>query len=114
MAPPNTLSPDSASAGHPYERLTPDVVLDALATLGLHGDGRLTALNSYENRVYQVYLEDRVPVVVKFYRPGRWSEAEILEEHGFSTELAAAEVPAVPPMAIDGQTLHYTAASPSA
>ena len=107
MAPPNTLSPDSASAGHPYERLTPDVVLDALATLGLHGDGRLTALNSYENRVYQVYLEDRVPVVVKFYRPGRWSEAEILEEHGFSTELAAAEVPAVPPMAIDGQTLHY-------
>jgi Ser/Thr protein kinase RdoA (MazF antagonist) len=107
VAPPNTLSPDSASAGHPYERLTPDVVLDALATLGLHGDGRLTALNSYENRVYQVYLEDRVPVVVKFYRPGRWSEVEILEEHDFSTELAAAEVPAVPPMAIDGQTLHH-------
>lgn len=100
-----TQSAAKASA-HPYESLTPDVVLDALATLGLHGDGRLTALNSYENRVYQVYLEDRSAVVVKFYRPGRWSEADILEEHGFSLELAAAEVPAVAPIAIDGQTLH--------
>ena len=81
-------------------------MLDALATLGLHGDGRLTALNSYENRVYQVYLEDRSAVVVKFYRPGRWSDADILEEHGFSLELAAAEVPAVPPIAVDGETLH--------
>ena len=100
-----TQSAAKASA-HPYENLTPDVVLDALATLGLHGDGRLTALNSYENRVYQVYLEDRSAVVVKFYRPGRWSEADILEEHGFSLELAAAEVPAVPPIAVNGQTLH--------
>jgi Ser/Thr protein kinase RdoA (MazF antagonist) len=99
--------PASAPANaHPYESLTPDVVLDALATLGLYGDGRLTALNSYENRVYQVYLEDRSAVVLKFYRPGRWSEAEILEEHGFSLELAAAEVPAVPPLAVDGKTLH--------
>lgn len=106
MASSTSPSSDAASAGHPYENLTPDVVLDALATLGLHGDGRLTALNSYENRVYQVYLEDRSAVVVKFYRPGRWSDAEILEEHGFSLELAAAEVPAVPPIAVDGQTLH--------
>src|SRR6516225_3702424 len=77
---PSAAKPDV----HPYESLTPDVVLDALATIGLHGDGRLTALNSYENRVYQVYVEERGAVVVKFYRPGRWSEAAILEEHGFA------------------------------
>ncbi len=97
---------------HPYESLTPDVVLDALASLGLHGDGRLTGLNSYENRVYQVFLEDPHPhpaVVVKFYRPARWSDAEILEEHGFARELTAAEVPAVAPIEIDGNTLHHHA-----
>jgi Ser/Thr protein kinase RdoA (MazF antagonist) len=102
-------SPDAPANTHPYEHLTPDVVLDALATLGLHGDGRLTSLNSYENRVYQVYLEQpsaHPAVVVKFYRPERWSEAEILEEHAFSLELAAAEVPAVPPLAFGGATLH--------
>ncbi|AMM24251.1 serine/threonine protein kinase [Variovorax sp. PAMC 28711] len=92
---------------HPYESLTPDVVLDALATLDLHGDGRLTALNSYENRVYQVFLEDRSAVVVKFYRPDRWTRAEILEEHSFSLELAAAEVPAVAPLELHGATLHH-------
>ncbi|MBT2320906.1 serine/threonine protein kinase [Variovorax paradoxus] len=92
---------------HPYESLTPDVVLDALAELGLHGDGRLTALNSYENRVYQVHLEDRSAVVVKFYRPGRWSEEQIGEEHAFSTELAVAEVPAVAPLELQGATLHH-------
>ena len=91
---------------HPYESLTPDVVLDALATLDLQGDGRLTGLNSYENRVYQVFLEDRSAVVVKFYRPGRWSDAEILEEHAFALELAAAEVPAVAPIVVHGATLH--------
>jgi Ser/Thr protein kinase RdoA (MazF antagonist) len=102
-------SPATAPDSHPYERLTPDLVLDALSALGLHGDGRLTALNSYENRVYQVFLEDAQPhpaVVAKFYRPGRWSEAEILEEHAFSLELAAAEVPAVAPLMLDGATLH--------
>ena len=66
---------------HPYATLTPDLVLDALASVGLHGDGRLMALGSYENRVYQVTLEDGSRVVAKFYRPGRWSEAQILEEH---------------------------------
>jgi Ser/Thr protein kinase RdoA (MazF antagonist) len=109
VAPPNSPSPSldaAAAAGHPYEALTPDVVLDALATLDMHGDGRLMALNSYENRVYQVYLEDRSAVVVKFYRPGRWSEDEILEEHGFALELAAAEVPAVAPLSVGGRTLH--------
>ncbi|MBN9342393.1 MAG: phosphotransferase, partial [Comamonadaceae bacterium] len=78
-----------------YAGLTPDVVLDALASAGLYGDGRLMALGSYENRVYQAVLEDGTRVVAKFYRPGRWSEAQILEEHAFAQELAAAEVPMV-------------------
>ncbi|HYP83521.1 serine/threonine protein kinase [Variovorax sp.] len=94
---------------HPYESLTPDVVLDALATLGLHGDGRLQALSSYENRVYQIHLEDRQVVVAKFYRPGRWSREQIEEEHEFAAELAAAEVPAVAPLVLDGATLHHHA-----
>jgi Ser/Thr protein kinase RdoA (MazF antagonist) len=97
-------------ARHPYETLTPDVVLDALASVGMYGDGRLMALSSYENRVYQVHLEDAfegAPIVVaKFYRPERWSEAQILEEHAFSAELTAAEVPAVAPLAPSGKTLH--------
>jgi Ser/Thr protein kinase RdoA (MazF antagonist) len=97
-------------SAHPYDELTPDVVLDALAGVGLHGDGRLLALSSYENRVYQVHLEDAyeglAAVVVKFYRPGRWSEAQILEEHAFAGELMMAEVPAVGPLSLDGRTLH--------
>lgn len=96
---------------HPYDSLTPDRVLDALDTIGLVGDGRLMALSSYENRVYQVQLQsapDGVSetVVAKFYRPGRWSEAQILEEHAFAAELEQAEVPAVGPLAIAGATLH--------
>ncbi len=89
-----------------YERLSPDLVLDALASLELHGDGRLLALNSYENRVYQVGMEEGLPVVVKFYRPQRWSDAAILEEHAFAAELAGAEIPAVPPLSFAGATLH--------
>ena len=100
-------SAEQAAGAHPYESLTPDVVLDALAGLGLYGDGRLMALNSYENRVYQAYLEEGRAVVLKFYRPGRWSDAQIAEEHRFSTELAAAEVPAVAPLALEGGTLHH-------
>jgi Ser/Thr protein kinase RdoA (MazF antagonist) len=98
-------------ARHPYETLTPDAVLDALASVGLYGDGRLLALSSYENRVYQVHLEEPfegVPIVVaKFYRPGRWSDAQIVEEHAFAAQLAAAEVPAVAPLAPGGRTLHH-------
>ena len=97
-------------SSHPYEHLTPDVVLDARASVGLHGDGRLLALSSYENRVYQVQLEDahagNASVVAKFYRPGRWSDAQILEEHSFSAELMAAEIPAVGPLVLEGSTLH--------
>src|SRR5688572_33112776 len=90
---------------HPYAALTPEVALDALSDLGLRPDGRLLALNSYENRVYQVWLEDGSSVVAKFYRPGRWSDAQILEEHAFVQELAAREIPAVPPLALKGRTL---------
>jgi Ser/Thr protein kinase RdoA (MazF antagonist) len=90
---------------HPYSRLTPDVVLNALEAAGLRCDGRLLALNSYENRVYQVGIEDESPVVAKFYRPERWSDAQILEEHAFAHELAAAEIPVVEPLAFEGRTL---------
>ncbi|HEY0824629.1 MAG TPA: serine/threonine protein kinase [Ramlibacter sp.] len=100
----------TADARHPYETLTPDVVLDALASVGLYGDGRLLGLSSYENRVYQIHLEEPFQgfgiVVAKFYRPGRWSEAQILEEHAFAAQLEAAEVPAVGPFAPGGRTLH--------
>ena len=98
----------AAAAGlHPYQTLTPDVVLDALASVGLYGDGRLQALSSYENRVYQVQLEDGTLVVAKFYRPQRWSEAQILEEHVFSAELMAAEIPVIGPLSLAGGTLHH-------
>jgi Ser/Thr protein kinase RdoA (MazF antagonist) len=82
---------------HPYSTLTPEAVLDACASIGLRADGRLLGLNSYENRVYQVYLEEGAPVVVKFYRPGRWSREQIDEEHAFARELAEREIPVVAP-----------------
>jgi Ser/Thr protein kinase RdoA (MazF antagonist) len=82
----------------PYSELSPDVVLDALEAAGCRCDGRLLALNSYENRVYQIGIEDGEPVVAKFYRPGRWSDAAIREEHAFSAELAAQEIPVVAPL----------------
>jgi Ser/Thr protein kinase RdoA (MazF antagonist) len=92
---------------HAYDALTPDVVLDALSELGLAVDGRLTALSSYENRVYQVMLDDNSSVVAKFYRPERWSDVQILEEHRFATELMAEEVPLVGPLSLQGHTLHH-------
>jgi Ser/Thr protein kinase RdoA (MazF antagonist) len=90
---------------HPFVRLTPDTVIAAVEALGLRSDGRILALNSYENRVYQVGLEDAEPVVAKFYRPGRWSVPTILEEHEFALELVAAEIPVVAPTAHAGRTL---------
>lgn len=96
----------SDAVEHPYAKLTPDRVLDALDSVGLRGDGRLTALSSYENRVYQVHLEDGAMVVAKFYRPGRWSEAQMLEEHSFSHALMAADIPVVGPLLLDGRSLH--------
>ncbi|MBI3380754.1 MAG: serine/threonine protein kinase [Aquabacterium sp.] len=90
-------------ADTPYADLTPDLVLDALEALGQRVDGRLLQLNSYENRVFQIGLDSGHFVVAKFYRPGRWSDAQILEEHAFAHELVAAEVPAVPPMALHAE-----------
>jgi len=90
---------------HPYAQLTPDCVLDAVESAGWRVDGRLFALNSYENRVYQIGLEDGASVVAKFYRPARWSDAQINEEHAFALELATQEIPVVAPLAHDGRTL---------
>lgn len=98
---------DSSTHQPPYAELTPDCVLDALSSVGLSGDGRLLSLNSYENRVYQVWLDEGAPtaglpvqgssVVAKFYRPRRWSDAQIAEEHAFVSELAKLEIPVVAP-----------------
>jgi Ser/Thr protein kinase RdoA (MazF antagonist) len=95
------MSQKIASPLHAYEHLTPDVVLDALASVGLLGDGRIMALSSYENRVYQIHLESPVGsgdlagdvVVAKFYRPDRWSDAQIVEEHDFATTTSPARSP---------------------
>ena len=96
----------AANALHPYSELTPDRILDALDSVGLRGDGRMIALNSYENRVYQVFLEDGTVVVAKFYRPQRWSDEQILEEHRFADELIEGEVPVVAPIRVAGTSLH--------
>lgn len=90
-----------------FSDLVPDTVLDALESVALRSDGRLLALNSYENRVYQVGMEDGPPLVVKFYRPERWSNTAILEEHAFLKALAQREIPVVPPLVLmEGGTLH--------
>jgi Ser/Thr protein kinase RdoA (MazF antagonist) len=93
---------------HAYYKLTPDTVLNAVESLGLIPNGRLLALNSYENRVYQIGIEDARPVVAKFYRPARWSNEAIIEEHRFTQALAEAEIPVVAPLAFNNtqSTLH--------
>jgi len=96
----------SEPASPPYENLSPEVVLDAVEALGFRCDGRFLALNSYENRVYQVGLDEGAPLVAKFYRPGRWSDEAIREEHEFALELDAQEIPVVAPLAVNGATLH--------
>ncbi|MEX2480254.1 MAG: serine/threonine protein kinase [Gammaproteobacteria bacterium] len=95
------------SAAHPFERLTPDFILDAVEACGYRCDGRLLALNSYENRVYQVGHDDGEPLVAKFYRPERWSDAAIAEEHEFVAELVAQDLPVVGPLRVGGETLHH-------
>lgn len=90
-----------------FYSLGPEQVLQAVEGLGLHCDGHQLALNSYENRVYQIGLVEREPVVAKFYRPGRWPDAAILEEHAFTLELASLDIPVVPPLLIGGQSLHH-------
>lgn len=94
--------------GAPFSGLTPDFILNALECVGLRGDGRLLALNSYENRVYQVGMEEGSPLVAKFYRPQRWSDAAILEEHAFVQVLADQEIPVVPALPLtEHATLHH-------
>jgi Ser/Thr protein kinase RdoA (MazF antagonist) len=101
---------DGAHGVVPFARLTPECVLDAidsvLGTVGVRTDGRMLPLNSYENRVYQIGVEDGPPVVAKFYRPERWTDEAILEEHAFMAELVEREIPVVPARALEGRTLH--------
>ena len=92
---------------HNFSTLSPDSVLNALNDLGFCSDGHMLALNSYENRVYQVGMEEGPPLVVKFYRPERWTNAAILEEHAFVQELVGSEIPVVPALVIDGMSLHH-------
>ena len=98
-------TPDDATLA--YLDLTPDDILTAVESLGYRCDGRFLALNSYENRVYRIGIEDKPPIVTKFYRPQRWSNEAIVEEHRFSIELAAHDVPVVTPFEHNGTTLHH-------
>jgi Ser/Thr protein kinase RdoA (MazF antagonist) len=91
---------------HPYEHLTPDCVVSCVEAIGLQSDLRLLALNSYENRVYQVGLDEADPVIVKFYRPERWTRKQILEEHAFAQELVDNGLSVVAPTPIEGATLN--------
>jgi Ser/Thr protein kinase RdoA (MazF antagonist) len=101
------LSQQAPGHPHPFSALLPDTVITAVEHLGSYSDGRLLALNSYENRVYQVGMEDGPPLIAKFYRPARWTDDAILEEHAFTQDLAQREIPVVAPLAIDGKTLHH-------
>jgi Ser/Thr protein kinase RdoA (MazF antagonist) len=89
-----------------FSGLTPDLILDAIESQGILVESGLLALNSYENRVYQFVAEDKKRYVAKFYRPQRWSQAQIQEEHDFSIELASHEIPVVAPLVINKQSLH--------
>jgi len=86
------------NTAHPYDALNPDTLLNAVESAGYACDGRILALNSYENRVYQIGIEDASPVIAKFYRPGRWSDEAIQEEHAFTCGLADIEIPVVAPL----------------
>jgi len=109
MSPAETADADRST---PYAGLTPHAVLDALDAFGLRGDGRILQLNSYENRVFQVHLEDGRVVVAKFYRDQRWSDAQILEEHAFALELTDAEVPVAAPLSLQAETPLATVIGP--
>ena len=97
-----TEPPAITPSSHPYDALTPEVILDAIEAEGFEVNGRLFALNSYENRVYQVGIEDQPPVIAKFYRPDRWPDSAILEEHEFTLSLQEAGVPVVAPLVLPG------------
>ena len=95
-----------SNAATPFASLSPDAVIQAAEAVGLEPDGRLFALNSYENRVYRVGRHDSVPVIIKFYRDGRWTDAQIQEEHDFAAELAGQEIPVAAPLPLADGTLH--------
>jgi Ser/Thr protein kinase RdoA (MazF antagonist) len=99
----NTTADDET----PFAALTPDAILSAVEALDLRTDGRLLTLNSYENRVYRIGIEDAAPVVAKFYRPRRWTDEAIIEEHAFARELADADLAVAVPMRFDDATLHH-------
>lgn len=99
------MNPPHSNPAHPYEALTPELVIDAVESTDRLTDLRIFPLNSYENRVYQIGMDEGEPIIAKFYRPNRWSDAQILEEHHFSWQLFEAEIPVVPPMQIAGKTL---------
>ncbi|MDH3482310.1 MAG: serine/threonine protein kinase [Gammaproteobacteria bacterium] len=100
------MSGDDAALA--FSGLQPEDILSTLSEMGFACDGRFLALNSYENRVYQVGIEDDKPIVAKFYRPHRWSDDAILEEHAFALDLAQQEIPVVPPLVLAGKTLHHS------
>jgi len=95
-----------SSSQKDYANLSPDCIIDAVESLGLYSDGRFLALNSYENRVYQVGIEDAEPIIAKFYRPERWTDKQILEEHRFCRELIEDDIPVVEPLRFNDQSLH--------
>lgn len=95
-----------------FQTLTPDLILDAIESTGIRIDSGLTELNSYENRVFQLMDEERQRYVAKFYRPERWSDSQIGEEHGFARELSDSEIPVVAPLSLNGQTLHHLLVMP--
>ena len=106
---PSGTGRDLRTATQPFADLSPDVVLDAAASVGFESDGRLLALNSYENRVYQLGTDEGL-LILKFYRPGRWSDEQIGEEHAFTAEMADAELPVAAPFQVDGKSLFRFAA----
>ncbi|OEU74830.1 MAG: stress response serine/threonine protein kinase YihE [Desulfuromonadales bacterium C00003093] len=97
----------ASASTHPFDKLTPDFIMDAVESQGYRCDCRMLVLNSYENRVYRVGIENDDPLIAKFYRPERWTDAQILEEHDFTWDLAAHELPVVAPLkSTTGETLH--------
>lgn len=94
------------TAEQAFAALSPDTMLDAIESLDFPCNGQFLALNSYENRVYRIGLEEGGHIVAKFYRPNRWSNESILEEHQFSLDLAEEEIPVIPPLEYQHKTLH--------
>lgn len=96
-----------SGAAFDFQALTPDLILDAIESLGIYPETGLLALNSYENRVYQFRSDEGQRYVVKFYRPDRWTDAQIQEEHDYAIALAEQEIPMAVPTSVQGQTLHH-------